>query len=332
MDTGYDPDNYPDGYINWMNFNGSFFKGVEDRKPDFWKELLTYMKWKAPTLESDFGNLPEGNIPSVFWRINDRADLKNNVIWQKVTAAMQNGENVDLDNPSGVKDDPETGTNYNYFWNESLSHLIAEYMKSFNGDVELRDGSFVPMDAIKNADAGYSFEQDWVLPTYNIDVSDHDGTLRGDSYEEVRGADAIKSVLKNSNEMQFTRKKEFGQIGWLRLIMPKYLRKVEVEDLNRNFWVIAQTLSAVCAYLFGDNSVKDLFEGILKELVGLWENCLYLWAAAAMVSQKEKFTDIHVEFAPLTNSEIYGYRKFDNFGETYTDLLPEIQARMDYLI
>jgi hypothetical protein len=27
--------------------------------------------------------------------------------------------------------------------------------------------------------------------------------------------------------------------NWIRLIMPKYLRYVEVEDLNRNFWVIS---------------------------------------------------------------------------------------------
>jgi hypothetical protein len=26
---------------------------------------------------------------------------------------------------------------------------------------------------------------------------------------------------------------------WIRLIMPKNTRRVEIEDLNRNFWVIA---------------------------------------------------------------------------------------------
>mgnify|MGYP007012596351 CR=1 FL=1 len=84
--------------------------------------------------------------------------------------------------------------------------------------------------------------------------------------------------------------------------------------------------------MFGSKAVKDLFEGILKELVGLWENCLYLWAAAAMISQEQKTEDIHVEFAPLTNSKIYGYRKFDNFGETYTNNMTLIKERMDYLI
>jgi len=53
----------------------------------------------------------------------------------------------------------------------------------------------------------------------------------------------------------------------LRLIMPKYLRRVEVESLNRNFWVIGQTLSGITAYLTEDGSVyKTLLSGILDEI------------------------------------------------------------------
>lgn len=321
INTGYDPEEYPEGYVNWQNFNASFFKGVEDRKPDFWKELLDYMKLNSPTLESDF-DVREGIIPSVFYHINQNADLINSDIWDRITAAMHE-YGVDLNNPSGVADN-EGQTVTDYFWNETLSHLIATYVESFDdesGEITLRDGATIPISSIKNADAGYSFERDWVLPTYNID---------GESYEEVRGADAIQSVLKNDDALQFTR--EQGANSWIRLLMPEYSRKVEVEDLDRNFWVISQVLSAVCAYLFGGNSVADLFEGVLKELVGLWQNCLYLWAAAAMISQENKKTDIHVEFAPLTNSMVYGYRKFDNFGETYTDVIDTIKERMDYLV
>ena len=127
---------------------------------------------------------------------------------------------------------------------------------------------------------------------------------------------------------------------WTRLIMPKYLRKVEVEDLNRNFWVIAQTLSAVTAFLFGDDSIKTQFQGILNELVGLWENVLYLWALGAMISQKDIVTDIHIEFVPLTNSTFQDYRKFDDFGNTAPlygtspvhDYIEEVKLRLNYLI
>jgi len=39
--------------------------------------------------------------------------------------------------------------------------------------------------------------------------------------------------------MGFTRTKNDGKDShWIRLLMPQYKRKVEVEDLDRNFWVI----------------------------------------------------------------------------------------------
>jgi len=35
--------------------------------------------------------------------------------------------------------------------------------------------------------------------------------------------------------------------------MPKNTRRVEIEDLNRNFWVIAQVITAIGTYLFDPN-------------------------------------------------------------------------------
>jgi hypothetical protein len=50
--------------------------------------------------------------------------------------------------------------------------------------------------------------------------------------------------------------------------MPKYLRRVEVEDLDRNFWVIGNVLAAISAYLFDPNSpISKEFEKILNELI-----------------------------------------------------------------
>lgn len=313
-----------EAYINIDNFSGAFYKGLEDKKDDFWKELLEYLKTNAPTKQSDFNDY-EGKSSSVFSFINDNADLNGDTIWEKVIHGMTtNG--IDLSTKSGVKDIdgvPSTG----YFWNESLSKLIAAFVKDIGGEsskIYLKDdeSAYILLDEIKNADAGYDFSEKWVLPNTNID---------NQAYDEVRGSDAIQSVLKNSAELQFTRRQ--GENNWIRLLMPKYLRKVEVEDLNRNFWVIAQVSGAICAYLFGKNSIKDLLEGILKELVGLWENVLYLWGAAAMISQEdEPITDIHIEFVPIPNSKFLSYKKFDNFGNTYTQAATEIQNRMNYLI
>ena len=49
--------------------------------------------------------------------------------------------------------------------------------------------------------------------------------------------------------------------------MPEYQRVVEVEDLDRNFWVIGQVLTGICAYLFEvDSPLKDLLRGMLDEV------------------------------------------------------------------
>jgi hypothetical protein len=66
--------------------------------------------------------------------------------------------------------------------------------------------------------------------------------------------------------------------------MDKYTRNVEVEDLNRNFWVIGQTISIISAFLLDEDSpIKQLFKYISSETVQLWENILYLWASAAVL-------------------------------------------------
>ena len=61
------------------------------------------------------------------------------------------------------------------------------------------------------------------------------------TYEEVRGSDLSTSAAGNSDNLQFTR--DTSGSDYLRLLMPKYSRRVEIEDLNRNFWVIGQSMS-----------------------------------------------------------------------------------------
>jgi len=83
-----------------------------------------------------------------------------------------------------------------------------------------------------DSDAGSSFHQDekWVKPWTNIDE---------ESYSIVRNIDKIISTLTNNRELQYTMEKDYElNSGKVRLLMPKYLRRVEVEDLDRNFWVI----------------------------------------------------------------------------------------------
>ena len=68
--------------------------------------------------------------------------------------------------------------------------------------------------------------------------------------------------------------------------MPRYGRKVEIEDLDRNFWVIAQVISAISSYLFDEdnNGVPKLIEGMAREISEIWENVLMLWTDFAAIT------------------------------------------------
>lgn len=108
--------------------------------------------------------------------------------------------------------------------------------------------------------------------------------------------------------------------------MPMYTRHVEIEDLDRNFWVIGQVISGISGYLFDDNSpITTAIGNLLREITELWENILYLWAALAMLNRKE-YTDIHKEVIYLPVDEYRPYLKYDGI-RLNTPKWPEICKR-----
>lgn len=318
--------NHTQGAPSIENFNGEFYNELPISIPEFWSNLINYLKNEgnigirtSPIQEETF-NLGSPAIVSVFNYINQKCDLDS--IWNNLVNNIK--EHIDLNTDTGVDSQCD-----NYFWNESVNKAVAIFLKTmdptlaqiFLGKDRNNNDIFIGVSDVKNADAGWSFINRqilprWVKPYVNID---------GDNYDDVRSVDAIESVLKNKNQLQFTNKQDkldgVDADSWIRLLMPKYLRKVEVEDLNRNFWVIGQTLSAVCAYLFGDNSIENLFRSILNELMQLWENVLYLWSGIALISQKDIVNDYIVQIIPIANSKEQGYIKFDNFGTTDKDCI-----------
>jgi hypothetical protein len=54
--------------------------------------------------------------------------------------------------------------------------------------------------------------------------------------------------------------------SFLNLLMPQYKRRVEVEDLDENFWVIGQVLDAVVNSIFGKNNIIDILMNIIDRL------------------------------------------------------------------
>lgn len=144
------------------------------------------------------------------------------------------------------------------------------------------------------------------------------GTLDFQSWLQLRRQGINDEDMKaNQYSTQVLRWLMERKEDYIRLIMPQYDRRVEIEDLNRNFWTIAQTLSAISCFLFANNNpIQDMFNKILDEEAQLWENILYLWAAVAIIGQQETTEEIVQVVLPIANSELQCDIKFDNFNDT----------------
>lgn len=297
-----------------QDFNSALLEGLEDQRADFWKLLLQFMYNEMSNINDNV--IKQTYFPNDFQSfvelLNDRIDIDNpdnenrwNEIWNHFKNIAKQQGSIPI-------------------WNESVARALEQFFNTFgeDGKIYLRkpsneypEGVYIYIKDIMRANAGRSFSgTPWVSPNINSDNK---------TYDETRGNDKILSVLNNNSNLQFTREALDGEYDdsfessmarWTRLIMPEYLRSVEIEDLNRNFWVIGQTLSALCAFLFGpDAPFSGLYEKIFNELVQLWENVMYLWLYAAISSQPKEITDCHIEVIPIANDELQSYVKFDNF-------------------
>ena len=284
------------------DFSGEALKNFIDHKDVFWDGLLQYLqneKDKTP-FNNQYGIRETMFIPdvkeedkvkkieSVVEFINNNADLCDSFLDECLKASS--------DNPQE-------------HWNPTFAQLLGIYRQYFIDHGEI-DSTHITVDDILKANAGNSFDSEspnvdhrWVIPWNNVDEK---------TYSQVRGNDKIKRVLNDKKFLQFTHKL-FDK--YVRLLMPEYQRVVEVEDLNRSFWVIGQVLTGLLAFLFDEDSpLNDIFEGMLDEIAQLWENLLYLWVAFALISQ-EINNDIQVIVIPVNNDALRPYVKFDDFQE-----------------
>lgn len=264
--------------------------------------------------------------------------------WVKDTSNFPTvGETSDLGTPSTIYDDVSTNKN---FWNPSLVAAI-EY---FSDQIESVDSWIDPVSLgiIENANAGRSFQtsdlinmHSWVTPdtdqftpfwTYNI------ARRHGEeSEDDDKTADALKKYIN----MQYTHTQpetlppadNLGAGKLLRLLMPMNSHHVEVEDLDRNFWVISMVIQELQHALWDDDKIPKMFEKLFDETTQLWENIAYLWMTLAAIT-RPKTTDIHIEVFYLPNSEYQGYRKFDNFDTGEIPHIPTIEdalQKIDFL-
>lgn len=235
----------------------------------------------------------------------------------------------------GIYEDPDNSD----FWNESVIDAIDYFktqVETYNPQ-EYIYGSYNIEMLKRYSDAGATFNgplqnTHWVEPFTN---------LNNYTYNAVRNADEIDQniyALNNNSYLNFTRTQEHRADKWLRLIMPTNVHHVEVEDLDRNFWVISIILSVISAYIFDESSpLINMLEKIMDEITQLWENIGFLWTTLAALTQK-KGQKIHVEVMPMPNDYFNNYRKFDDFDAPIATIdfyngntWKEVADRFDYL-
>jgi hypothetical protein len=240
----------------------------------FWKNLLALLKEQASPislLEKDKG---------LFKFITDNADLSDTHLPPNDELISYLYENIKV--LCGTKDS---------FWNESVQKLVEFFSEKFDFNnistiLPIAGDKDITIQTLKDANAGANFPEydeinypgQYVIPWWNA---------AGESYEEERGHDQLTETIERDNKLQFTREvdKDNPICQWLRLLMPQYGRRVEIEDLDRNFWVISQTIAAISNYLFGDDCpIPATLEGLTREVSEIWENILYLWLGIAMRS------------------------------------------------
>lgn len=274
----------------------------------FWKDMIT---WLRTYKDNEQTNRPfmeeELSKDSLFEIINRYCDLPSD-------PEQKYNLEIDISKLFSELLDIVINQGEDNFWNESVQKAIKLVYDGFLQDSDNRKpiaNVKISVDDIKNADAGYSFNGlPWVRPNINFDNKE---------YEKVRGHDQVINVLNRDNKLQFThtqRKEAAAELNkWLRLIMPQYGRRVEIEDLNRNFWVIAQVLAAISGFLFDeDSSLINVIKSLLEETLQLWENVMYLWMNFSVTTQKVN-TGVRkiIFYINGDKHDIQHYKKYDDF-------------------
>lgn len=280
---------------SYDSFNSSTLSQYSSIIDTFWKELLDKINTEPDNIFTEPGTtLNSMASSSLFGEIS---------------------ENIDFDDGFNFV----TWAQTHDFWNDSVQTLARSGIfldEASDNDVIIGGISY---GDVKYGDAGVHFDQieECVRAWRNAS---------NQTYAVVRGNDLIEPVIKYSNNLNYTNN---SLAIALRLLMPKYVRYLEVEDLNRNFWVISQVLTGLCNFIFEDTGLKSILDGMLNEIIQLWQNVEYLWGAYALLSQKPTYTDVHCEVVPVPVDTIRNYIKFDDFEDANVNSQTTPQAALE---
>ena len=221
-------------------------------------------------------------------------------------------------------------------WNESVNDLY-DFMKVYFENNGLDPTKFQTpqawLQALKEANAKGTATGHYLDPTPLVN-------LFNEIYKEER-SDEIKM---NVYHMDYTNEGEelssdagitsdgqtynYGELiaYVVNLLMPQYRRRVEVEDLNKNFWVISQVLSILLNQVFGDDGLEAILKGHMAEIMELWNNVKYLWNVidaqgkmindlAIALKESKGADDVDIEMY----RDVYQYRSESYINPDVTD-------------
>lgn len=206
------------------------------------------------------------------------------------------------------------------YWNNSIKDLKEKLEETFP-ELDVTENNKEGFDNTygNGHNAGYHFDD----ATYTLNSSSNfvnpDKNKNEEVYLQSRTDEALK-VLKSDDNLDFT----IGdyesisadiKVYMTRLLMPQYERRVEVEDLNRNFWVIGQNLTALNE--FAQNLLKLPIGELIAELMGLWDNIYRIWQTLTELEQSlEEFFNKMNEDDKVRLMFEYGYGIYDGKNPT----------------
>lgn len=214
------------------------------------------------------------------------------------------------------------------FWNDSVKELYTTWHNLYENNTPsfTINGKSTAITSIEQGDAGFDFNNQYVFPKTLGD----DYTYSPDYHYAVQQDDNL-SYTNNPSLREVQQSSEIiGNHYYYRLIMPKNSRRVEAEDLSRNFWVISKVLTGLCGFLFTTESpLVKLLNGLTTELAELWQNVLFLWLAFKITQEKQLDKNIHIELVPV-DGESLQVREFNVFLSGNYDISSDSRYE-DYL-
>ena len=207
--------------------------------------------------------------------------------------------------------------NYEHI-DESIYTIIQNYI---NNGKDPNTSKKIDIDSIPDVEPAQPEDSDclWRTSLTNLihEFNQNFGILRNETEEHKQ------TYLKYANQMKIILNKS----------------RINIQDLNDNFSLISTGFNAIFDELFSvkttaGNKYLSMFNGIIKELIPLWESIMYLWLAF-LLKERDKVQKPVVKFVYTESadtsvivSEIKSY--IDEYPDSHLCIIPIVKINNYY--